>query len=794
MANSDGQVRIYIDTNAKEAAKALDDVDKSFKKNADTVKSVSTVYNSYERAIQENVASLREMALGGGKNSAEFQRLAQQTRDYKKALDDANKSVDEAVGGMDKQENGMSSLMRTARSLVATYVSLRGAQMLFNYALQAVDAYRTQERAILSLNTTLQNAGVYTAAYSQQIQNLASEIQSYSNYGDEAVIKAVALGQAFAGQIPITAQATKAVVDFAAATGMDLEQAFSLFGKSVGTSTNALARYGVELKKGMTSAQKMASITKQLGDRYKDQAEKMADATIQLKNTISDLAENIGEILNPMLLKSATYWKNFTQRIIDARNQMKLLATDNSQLETVENAVNKKIALEGELYRLEKKYKTGQTTRNKYEKRKGEIQQEIKLLSQWGQVYAKRQIQEEKLARSQKPIKYNDEYDIGTSENTKHVKDAFEQAQEKAQNAEKAFKAALKTYGENSNQVETARKRWEETKAAVDTVQRSFEELTAKTRTPFEQLNYNLEMARQNLQNLTSADVVDIEAVRQAQTEYQKWNQRLKEVNQYLQPTTGAYQQLQDKVSSLTQSLRDLAAENKVGTTEWVNQKTALTEAQAELDQINKSLKDNGINIEEVSKSISSSLSSGLITALRTGGNAFDAFSNLAVSALQKVLDKLIEMAIITPILDSFTGGIGGTIFGGISKLFGSANGNVFKNGNVVPFARGGIVKQPTIFPMANGGTGLMGEAGAEAVMPLRRMSNGRLGVEADAKNATVINIYNQSQSQIETRKRDDGSMDIIVKRVNEALMNERTSSGFRAAYQREDRKGLQAV
>lgn len=94
---------------------------------------------------------------------------------------------------------------------------------------------------------------------------------------------------------------------------------------------------------------------------------------------------------------------------------------------------------------------------------------------------------------------------------------------------------------------------------------------------------------------------------------------------------------------------------------------------------------------------------------------------------------------------------------------------------------------------MANGGTGLMGEAGTEAVMPLKRMANGKLGVEASGNNGTVVNIYNQSNSQIETRKRDDGSMDIIIKRVNEALMNERTSSGFRAAYQREDRKGVQA-
>jgi phage-related minor tail protein len=52
----------------------------------------------------------------------------------------------------------------------------------------------------------------------------------------------------------------------------------------------------------------------------------------------------------------------------------------------------------------------------------------------------------------------------------------------------------------------------------------------------------------------------------------------------------------------------------------------------------------------------------------------------------------------------------------------------VFSGGEVIPFARGGVVSRPTVFPMARG-AGLMGEAGPEAIMPLRRDSSGRLGV-----------------------------------------------------------------
>jgi lambda family phage tail tape measure protein len=76
----------------------------------------------------------------------------------------------------------------------------------------------------------------------------------------------------------------------------------------------------------------------------------------------------------------------------------------------------------------------------------------------------------------------------------------------------------------------------------------------------------------------------------------------------------------------------------------------------------------------------------------------------------------------------------------------------------VMPFAKGGVVSQPTPFAM-RGGSGLMGEAGPEAIMPLARGADGRLGVQASggARPVTVVmNItspdvqgFQRSQSQI---------------------------------------------
>ena len=71
----------------------------------------------------------------------------------------------------------------------------------------------------------------------------------------------------------------------------------------------------------------------------------------------------------------------------------------------------------------------------------------------------------------------------------------------------------------------------------------------------------------------------------------------------------------------------------------------------------------------------------------------------------------------------SIAGAVGPTSVGG-APLVGSAHGNVFAGGNVIPFAAGGVVDSPTLAPMA-----LFGEAGPEAIIPLRRGPDGNLGV-----------------------------------------------------------------
>jgi phage-related minor tail protein len=117
----------------------------------------------------------------------------------------------------------------------------------------------------------------------------------------------------------------------------------------------------------------------------------------------------------------------------------------------------------------------------------------------------------------------------------------------------------------------------------------------------------------------------------------------------------------------------------------------------------------------------------------------------------------------LLPAAGGVAGG-GGWADPGTGTWVANANGNAFRGGNIIPFARGGIVSSPVLFPMARG-AGLMGEAGPEAIMPLSRGPDGRLGVTASNDNrggglAPVVIVENHgSGTQVEERseRRPDG-------------------------------------
>ena len=157
----------------------------------------------------------------------------------------------------------------------------------------------------------------------------------------------------------------------------------------------------------------------------------------------------------------------------------------------------------------------------------------------------------------------------------------------------------------------------------------------------------------------------------------------------------------------------------------------------AELRRIHQTFSATGGGVARLEASLSRGLGRAIDGVVLDGMRLSDALKVVANSMISTAY-----RAAVQPVTQHF----GGMIAGGLAGLFGPmdgfAKGGAFSQGRVMPFARGGVVTGPTAFPM-RGGTGLMGEAGPEAILPLARGADGRLGVRAAGGGGAVTVVMN---------------------------------------------------
>jgi phage-related minor tail protein len=172
----------------------------------------------------------------------------------------------------------------------------------------------------------------------------------------------------------------------------------------------------------------------------------------------------------------------------------------------------------------------------------------------------------------------------------------------------------------------------------------------------------------------------------------------------------------------------------------------------AELRRMRSALAATGKDVATLEKGLSRGLRRAFDGVAFDGMKLSDALATVARSMVNTTYN-----AAMKPV----TNHVGGLISQGVGSLVQGilpfADGAPFSQGRVMPFAQGGIVSTATGFGM-RGGMGLMGEAGPEAIMPLARGPDGKLGVKGGASRGTtvVMNIttpdvqgFQRSQSQI---------------------------------------------
>jgi len=166
-----------------------------------------------------------------------------------------------------------------------------------------VKAFGIQEEAVVTLNAALKATGKYTEEASQKIQRVASELQEVTRHGDEALLAAVsAIAQLAKGlDVDQLADAQKIIIGIADTfLKGNLESAALLVGKTIGSATNALSRYGIQLDASASEQDKFNDLLAQSQTFFQvsvDSTDSLRGASEQLKNTWGDLQETIGEII-----------------------------------------------------------------------------------------------------------------------------------------------------------------------------------------------------------------------------------------------------------------------------------------------------------------------------------------------------------------------------------------------------------------------------------------------------------------------------------------------------------------
>jgi len=218
----------------------------------------------------------------------------------------------------------------------------------------------------------------------------------------------------------------------------------------------------------------------------------------------------------------------------------------------------------------------------------------------------------------------------------------------------------------------------------------------------------------------------------------------------------------------------------------------ALTKSSESLAGIQKPAQESGDLMERLKDSIdgyAKDMAGAFVKAIAAGEGFKETFKNITASFLQNIAQMILQVKVIEPMLKSLkasmnaTGAAGGggfwsSVLGGLSGLFGSAHGNAFAGATGLPH---GVYNQPTFFNMPGNGPlqkfargGVLGEAGPEAILPLRRGAGGKLGVDAAPVN---VNVINNAGVNVGVEK-DGNDINITIERVRNALTRDIRAGG----------------
>jgi len=237
-----------------------------------------------------------------------------------------NLEIDSNVGNIRAEvetiSSGLKSSFQDLGRIFANFgLAIQGVRStlkpIIDAAKYVVDAGREQIRSERLVAGAIRATGGAAGFTANELNKIAGELQSISNYGDEEILAKVTAPLLTFRQVQgdVFLKAQKAVLDLSAAMGTDLQAAAIQVGKALNDpiqGVTALRRVGIQMTdqqlemiesfmavNDIASAQNI--VLSELSNQFGEQATNIIDPLIQLKNVVSDIYENIGVALLPVL-------------------------------------------------------------------------------------------------------------------------------------------------------------------------------------------------------------------------------------------------------------------------------------------------------------------------------------------------------------------------------------------------------------------------------------------------------------------------------------------------------------
>jgi len=241
-------------------------------------------------------------------------RLNNTTSIYEKEIEQTVNAQKKLNRQIKKGSKGSLLGIKNNRLMSNSLATLRSKLLLVSFAIglsvvafkKLFDKMIVQEQAEKKLEVALGKTNT-------ALLNQASALQKITTFGDESIIEVQALIGSFIKEEGAIKKATKATLDLAAAKGMDLKSAGDLVSKTLGSSTNSLSRYGIEVVGAVGSTQRLESLTTNIANLFGGQAAAAADTlggrVTQMTNAFGDANEAIGKAFAPTIMQLSKFFK-----------------------------------------------------------------------------------------------------------------------------------------------------------------------------------------------------------------------------------------------------------------------------------------------------------------------------------------------------------------------------------------------------------------------------------------------------------------------------------------------------